>query len=61
MLSGHGGPRHEFVDAVGVMTIGKAGEGFGQPRVRIDAAEFAIFDQRGDHRPVVAAFVRSGE
>ena len=61
MFSGHGGPGHKFIDAVGVMAIGEAGEGLGQPRVRIDAAEFAVFDQRCDHRPVIAAFVRSGE
>jgi hypothetical protein len=58
VFSTHGGPGHELVDAVGVMAVGEAGEGFGQPRVRVDAAEFAIFDERGDHRPVVAAFVQ---
>jgi len=36
MFSGHGGPGHKFIDAVGVMAIGEAGEGLGQPRVRID-------------------------
>jgi hypothetical protein len=29
--------------------------------VRVDAAELAVLDQRRDHRPVVAAFVRAGE
>ena len=29
--------------------------------MRIDAAQLAVFDERGDHRPVVATFVRSGE
>ena len=57
MFSGHGGPWHEFADAVGQMTIGQFGEGFGQPGVRVDAAEFTIFDQRSNHRPITAAFV----
>jgi hypothetical protein len=29
--------------------------------VRVDAGELAVFDERGDHRPVVAAFVGTGE
>jgi hypothetical protein len=29
--------------------------------MRVDAGELAVFDERGDHRPVVAAFVGTGE
>jgi hypothetical protein len=58
---GHGGPGHEFADAVCAITIGETGEGFGQPCVRVDGVEFAAFDQRGDHRPVVAALIRAGK
>lgn len=43
------------------MAIGEPGKRFGQPAVRVDSIEFAALDKRGDHRPVVAAFVRTGE
>ena len=57
MFSGHGGPGHEFGDAVGRVTIGQRDECPGEPLVRVDAGELAVLDERGDHRPVVAAFV----
>src|SRR5215210_3379669 len=43
------------------MTIGEPDERFGQPIVRVDAVQLAALDEGGDHRPVVAAFVRAGE
>ena len=43
------------------MTAGQLGEGLGQPGVWGHARDLAVLDERGDHRPVVAAFVRSGE
>jgi|TARA_R110000824_G_scaffold391723_1_gene589680 hypothetical protein len=43
------------------VTIGEAGEGCGQPGVRVDADEFAVLDERGDHGPVIATLVGSGE
>ena len=43
------------------MTVGELGERVGQPSVRIDAGYLAVFDERGDHRPVVAALVGAGE
>jgi hypothetical protein len=43
------------------MTVGQLGECIGQPGVRVDAGELAVLDERGDHRPVVAAFVGAGE
>ena len=61
MFSGHGAPGHEFSDAVGWVTVGESGERVGQPFVRIDGIELAALDERGDHRPVVAAFVRASE
>lgn len=39
------------------VAIGKACERRGQPCVRVDASEFAVFDERGDDDPVVAALV----
>ena len=61
MFSGHGAPGHEFPDAVGRMTVGELGERVGQPLVRVDGVKLAALDEGGDHRPVVAAFVRAGE
>lgn len=49
------------MNAIGGMAVGERGEGLGQPFVGIDAAQLAVFDERGDDRPVVAAFVRAGE
>ena len=40
---------------------GEAGERVGEPGLRIDTAEFAGLDERGDHRPVVTALVGAGE
>ena len=60
-MSAHGGPRHELADAVGWVPVGQPGECFGQPCVRIDAGERAVFDERGDHRPVVVTFFRTRE
>ena len=59
MFSGHGRPGHEFGNSIGWMTVGQAGEGFGQPGVWIDAGELAVLDERCDDRPVVATFVRA--
>src|SRR3546814_16630494 len=61
LFSGYDGPWHEITDAVGGITVGEAGEGFGQPLVGVDGAELATFDERGDHRPVVAALVGTGK
>lgn len=61
MFSGHGDPGHEFSDVVGGVTIGKPGERFGQPLVRVDGVELAALDDCGDDGPVVAAFVGAGE
>ena len=51
----------EIVDAVGGVTVGQFGERLGQPCVWVDAGELAVLDECGDHRPVVAAFVGTGE
>ena len=61
MFSAHVGPWHEFADLVCGVTICKRGECLREPGVRIDAGDFAVFDQRGDDRPVVAAFVGACE
>ena len=39
------------------MAVCEFGECFGQPFVRVDGVELAAFDERGDHRPVVAALI----
>lgn len=57
MFSDHGGPGHEFADAVYRMTVGQLGQCIGQPSMRVDVGEFAVFNERGNHRPVVATFV----
>lgn len=61
MFSGHGGPGHEIADAVSGVTVSEAGERLSQPLMGVDAADLAIFDERGDHRPVVATFVGPGK
>jgi hypothetical protein len=43
------------------MTIGEACKWRGQSGVRVDSDEFAVLDQRGDHRPVIAALVGACE
>ena len=43
------------------MTIGEAGQRFGQPFIRVDGIELAALDQCGNHRPIIAAFIRAGE
>jgi len=53
----HVSVRQELVDPRCGVTIGETGERRGQPGVRVDPSEFAVLDQRGDHRPVVAALV----
>ena len=58
-VSGVFSPRHEFADAVGGVTVGKASERFSQPDMRVDAGQLAVLDERGDRSPVVAAFVRA--
>ena len=60
MFSGHGGPGGEIADGAGGVTIGELGECFTQPCMRIDAGDIAVLNERGDHRPVVAAFVGAG-
>lgn len=61
MASAHGGPGHEFMNAIGGMAVGERSEGLGQPVVGVNRAQLAVFDERGDDRPVVAAFVGAGE
>src|SRR3546814_12673786 len=61
LFRSYDGPWHEITDAVGGITVGEAGEGFGQPLEGVDGAELATFDERGDHRPVVAALVGTGK
>ena len=43
------------------MTRSQLTERFGQPGVRIDTGYLAVLDERGDDRPVVAAFIGAGE
>lgn len=43
------------------MTAGQLGEGLGQPGVWVHARDLAVFDEGGDHRPVVAALIRARE
>ena len=43
------------------LTVGEADQRLGQPFVRVDGAELAAFDERGDHRPVVAALIAASK
>ena len=61
MFSDHGHPGHEVGDAVGWVIIGQFGQRGGQPFMRMDGIELAAFNAGGDHRPVVAALVRTSE
>ena len=61
MFSGHAESRHEFADLAGGVTGGEPGQGFGEPRLRVDAVELAALDEGGDDGPVVAALVGAGE
>lgn len=49
------------MNAIGGMAVGERSEGLGQPVVGVNRAQLAVFDERGDDRPVVAAFVGAGE
>ena len=43
------------------MTVGKAGERVGQPRVGVDGAQLAAFDEGRDDGPVISALVGAGK
>lgn len=46
---------------MGEMAVDDAREDVCEIGVRIDAAQFACFDQRGDHGPILSAVIRSCE
>jgi hypothetical protein len=52
---------HQFVDAGCWPTVDELGQCLGEPGMRVHTIEFAGLDQRGDDRPVGAAFVTVGE
>jgi hypothetical protein len=66
MFSGHGlerlggcvGPGEQIVDGAVEVAVDDPGDDVGEINVRVDAAEFAVLDQRGDDGPVVAAAIR---
>ena len=43
------------------MTVGEPGQRAGQPSMWVDAGDLAVFNQRGDDRPVVTALIRVRE
>ncbi len=47
-----GYPVQETVDLALLMPLDDGGEGFGQPRIRVNAVHLAGLDQRGDDGPV---------
>src|SRR6516225_2482067 len=55
------GPRHELVETRGRPEIDQLGEDVGQIRLRVDAAELAGLDQRGNAGPVRRALIMPGE
>ena len=60
-LPGGPGPGHELVEARGRPEIDELGEHVGEVGLRIDAVEFAGFDERGDAGPVLGALIVTGE
>jgi hypothetical protein len=55
------GPGREIVDLAIEMAVDDLGERAGEIGLRIDAAELAGLDERGDDRPVFSAAVGTGE
>ena len=55
------GPGQQLVDPAVGMAVDDLGDDVGEIGLRIDAAEFAGLDQRGDDGPVLAAAVGAGE
>ena len=55
------GPRHELVEARGRPEIDQPGENVSQIHLRVDAAELAGLDQRGDAGPVLRALIMPGK
>src|SRR6476646_3635273 len=60
-LPGGPGPGHELVEARSRPEIDQAGEHVGEVGLRVDAAQFAGFDERGDAGPVLGALIVTGE
>ena len=69
MLSGHGfergaggvSPRQEVVNLTAGMAVDDPGGDVGEIGVRLDPAELACFDERGDDGPVLATGIGAGE
>jgi hypothetical protein len=69
VFSGHGlergrcgiGPRQQVVDLTIEMAVDDPGDDVGEIGLRLDSAELAGFDERGDDGPVLAAAVGAGE
>jgi transposase-like protein len=55
------GPRQKFVEARGRPEIDELGQHVGEISLRIDAAEFAALDERGDAGPILGAMIMAGE
>src|SRR6476620_9306293 len=60
-LPGGPGPGHELVEARSRPEIDQAGEHVGEVGLRVDAVQFAGFDERGDAGPVLGALIVTGE
>lgn len=60
LFSAHVGRGHEISNVIRGVTIGEFAERLGHPVVWVHAAGLAVFNKRGDHRPVVAALVGAG-
>src|SRR6266853_2374480 len=58
---GRPGPWHEFVDARGRPEIDKFGEYVGEVGLRLDAVQFAGFDERSNAGPVLRALIVARE
>src|SRR5262249_49494559 len=58
---GRPGPGHELVEARGGPEIDQLGEDVGEVGLRIDAVQFAGFDERSNAGPVLRAMIVTGE
>jgi hypothetical protein len=55
------GPREELIEAAIGMAVEDTGDDVGETTVRFEADQLAGLDERGDHRPMLGAAVRTGK
>ncbi len=61
MFAGHIGPWQQLIDAAVGVGVDQTAQHVGKVGVGLDSVELAGLDERGQHRPVLAAGVGPGE